>query len=218
MADFAKYFPLLLANEGGYVNDPHDPGGETWRGVARAYHPNWAGWKLIDNYKSKADWPADCRVFPRNKFATAILQKDKDLAGLVRSFYQGQFWDSLRLGEITNQCIASQLCDIGVNSGTGRVGLLAQYVLANSFDWKGAIDGKIGPQTIAAINAAHPSAYYDALVAMRRSFYQYRAGHNQGMAQGLTSFLNSVHLKPDAAMQRYLPSWLNRINAIPFSA
>ena len=218
MADFAKYFPLLLDNEGGYVFDPHDPGGETWRGVARVFHPKWPGWKLIDDYKAKANWPPNAKVFPRNKLATAILQKDKPLAALVQAFYQSQYWDSLHLGQIDNQCIASQLCDIGVNSGTGRVGRLAQHVLASSFGWQGELDGKLGPQTLAAINAAPAKAYYDALVAARRSFYQYRAGNSAGLTPAYITFLQSVRLVPDEAMRRYLPSWLGRINAIPFTA
>jgi hypothetical protein len=218
MADFANYYPVLLASEGGYVFDPHDPGGETWRGIARVFNPHWAGWPLVEAYKSRANWPADCRVYPRNKLATAILVKDKKLAGLVQAFYQTQYWDSLRLNEVVNQCIASQLCDIGVNSGTGRVGRLAQYVLVSSFNWHGAIDGKLGPLTLAAINAAPAQAYYEALVAARRSFYQYRAGHIEGLSPECVSFLQSVHLAPDVAMQRYLPAWLGRVNAIPFTA
>lgn len=217
MADFAKYFPLLLANEGGYVFDPHDPGGETWRGIARVFNPQWKGWPTVDAYKARADWPANCRIYPRNKLATAMLKNDKVLAALVQVFYQVQYWDSLHLGSIANQCIASQLCDIGVNSGTGRVGKLAQYVLATSFGWHGVVDGDIGPLTIAAINAAPAQAYYDALVAARRTFYQYRAGHTAGLAPGLVSFLQSVHLVPDVAMQRYLTAWLGRIAAIPFA-
>ena len=217
MADFANYFPLLLVNEGGYVFDPHDPGGETWRGIARVFNPHWAGWPLVDAYKAKPDWPANSQVYPRNKLATAVLEKDPTLAGLVKSFYQAQYWDSLHLSGIANQCIANQLCDIGVNSGVSRVGRLAQYVLASSFGWHGAIDGQIGPATLAAINAAPAQAYYDALVAVRRSFYQYRAGHSVAPPT-LVSLLQSVHLVPDAAMQRYLPAWLGRVAAIPYTA
>jgi lysozyme family protein len=218
MADFAKYFPLLLANEGGYVFDPHDPGGETWAGVSRVFNPRWPGWPLIDAHKAQADWPQNCNIYPRNKLATAKLKPDARLATAVQSFYQAQYWDSQHLGAIKNQCIASQLCDIGVNSGTGRVGKIAQYVLASSFGWQGQIDGQLGPLTVAAINAAPAQAYYDALVAARRAFYQYRCGHQEGLQPGLVAFLQGVRVQPDAAMQRYLPAWLGRINAIPFTA
>ena len=40
-----------LKYEGGYVNDKDDRGGETYRGVSRRYHPNWSGWKIVDEYK-----------------------------------------------------------------------------------------------------------------------------------------------------------------------
>ncbi|MDB5233109.1 MAG: N-acetylmuramidase [Hymenobacter sp.] len=218
MADFKHYYPLLLANEGGYVFDPHDPGGETWRGIARAFNPQWAGWPRLDGYKARASWPADCRLYPRNKLATAILRKDPVLASQVQVFYQNQYWNSLHLSSVANQCVASQLCDIGVNSGTSRVGWLAQYVLASSFGWKGKQDGQLGPITIAAINAAPAQAYYNGLVAARRAFYQYRAGHGAGLPPALVACLKNVHLTPDAAMQRYLPAWLGRIAAIPFMA
>src|SRR2546422_11050969 len=33
MADFNSFLPMLLKFEGGYVNDPADPGGETNKGV-----------------------------------------------------------------------------------------------------------------------------------------------------------------------------------------
>jgi len=33
MADFNSFLPILLKFEGGYVNDPADPGGETNKGV-----------------------------------------------------------------------------------------------------------------------------------------------------------------------------------------
>ncbi|MGI4873103.1 MAG: glycosyl hydrolase 108 family protein [Janthinobacterium lividum] len=217
MADFANYFPLLVANEGGYVHDPNDPGGETWRGIARVFNPHWAGWPLLDAYKARPDWPADCQVYPRNELATAILERDAHLGQLVQSFYQANYWDNLHLGGITDQAIASQLCDIGVNSGVGRVGHLAQYVLASCFGWRGALDGQIGPATLEAINAAPSQAYYDALVATRRAFYQYRAGHSVA-PPALVSMLESVRLVPDNAMQRYLPAWLGRVAAIPYTA
>ncbi|MCB2407445.1 glycosyl hydrolase 108 family protein [Hymenobacter lucidus] len=217
MADFAKYFPLLVENEGGYVFDPHDQGGETWRGVARNYHPHWTGWTIVDKYKAKSDWPTDCGLYPRNELATNILKKDPQLAAEVQSFYLPEYWNCLDLSGVNNQSIASQLCDIGVNSGTGRVGHMAQYVLATFFGWHGVIDGAIGPATLAAINAAPAKAYYDALVALRRDFYLYRAGLPIA-PPGVVSFLESVNVKPNKDEQRYLHSWLSRISAIPYVA
>ena len=36
MSNFDKAFDLLIGNEGGYVNNPADPGGETNCGITRA--------------------------------------------------------------------------------------------------------------------------------------------------------------------------------------
>lgn len=40
MSRFDECFQHVVGIEGGYVNDPHDPGGETIWGIARRYHPD----------------------------------------------------------------------------------------------------------------------------------------------------------------------------------
>jgi lysozyme family protein len=40
MADFYQAIPIVLKNEGGYDNDPADPGGETNFGISKASYPN----------------------------------------------------------------------------------------------------------------------------------------------------------------------------------
>ena len=37
---FEKCIPIILKNEGGYVNHPHDPGGETKYGIAKRFFPD----------------------------------------------------------------------------------------------------------------------------------------------------------------------------------
>ena len=41
MADYKKAIEKALKNEGGYVFDPDDAGGETFAGIARRYHKIW---------------------------------------------------------------------------------------------------------------------------------------------------------------------------------
>ena len=50
------YFPMLK-REGFYNNDPDDMGGETYRGVARNYHPQWEGWAIVDARKQALGRP-----------------------------------------------------------------------------------------------------------------------------------------------------------------
>jgi lysozyme family protein len=40
MADFMLAIPYVLGNEGGYVNNPRDPGGETNWGICKRDHPD----------------------------------------------------------------------------------------------------------------------------------------------------------------------------------
>jgi lysozyme family protein len=40
MADFQHSFDRLIGNEGGYVNNPADPGGETKWGISKRSYPN----------------------------------------------------------------------------------------------------------------------------------------------------------------------------------
>lgn len=43
MSNFAKALSVVLHHEGGYVNHPSDPGGETIYGISRRSHPDvWA--------------------------------------------------------------------------------------------------------------------------------------------------------------------------------
>ena len=37
---FNKCIKIILRNEGGYVNHPSDPGGETNMGIAKRFYPN----------------------------------------------------------------------------------------------------------------------------------------------------------------------------------
>lgn len=46
--NFLKSYDILIKHEGGYVNDPDDKGGETYKGIARKFNPDWKGWKIID--------------------------------------------------------------------------------------------------------------------------------------------------------------------------
>jgi len=39
MADFERAFRVLVGEEGGYVNDPADPGGETKYGISKRAYP-----------------------------------------------------------------------------------------------------------------------------------------------------------------------------------
>jgi lysozyme family protein len=140
MANFKKAFDLMIVHEGGYVNDPDDPGGETYKGVARKIHPKWLGWTIIDLLKKQ-------KGFPDNLHLPGELEIMKQLNYEVSSFYYDQFWLKIKGDSILDQTVANSIFDFAVNAGIVPSVQLAQTVV------KVTPDGAIGPKTITAINA-----------------------------------------------------------------
>lgn len=140
MADFAIAYEKVLAHEGGYVNDPDDPGGETYRGVARKMHSKWEGWVLVDILKTKQGFPAS-------------LDNDLELQELIKTFYRTVFWDRVHGDEIDDQDVAISIFDFAVNAGLGTSASLAQMVVGAK------TDGIIGPKSIGKINTFSPDHF-----------------------------------------------------------
>jgi lysozyme family protein len=214
MADFTHYFPTLLANEGGYCHDLQDPGGETYKGIARVSNPKWPGWPAVDVVKAHACLPAPV---PRTgwRALSKDLEAEAPLNALVMSFYKASYWNPLSLDAVRSQCVAEQLADHGVNAGTSRPAKMLQYLLATEFGVKLVVDGQVGPRTIAALNAVDPQAFYTRFVAMRRAFYTYRTGSFSptdapALAPWHRFFQEELRLKTDSQMQKYLTSWISR--------
>lgn len=121
LASFAVSYAITKKHEGGYVNDPQDAGGETYRGVSRVYWSRWAGWEVIDHYK---------REHPKNiHAATKAMDSDHYLREQVHIFYKGNFWDRVRGDEVTDQDVANELFDTGVNMSVYRATLFLQKAL-----------------------------------------------------------------------------------------
>lgn len=134
MANFEEALNKVLKHEGGYVHDPDDPGGETYKGVARKMHSKWEGWDLVDLNKNKTG-------FPKN------LDKDAELQELIEDFYKINFWNRVKGDDIEHQQVAESIFDFGVNAGAGTSAKLAQVVV------EAVVDGVIGKNTIVKINS-----------------------------------------------------------------
>jgi lysozyme family protein len=147
-ASFKPAFEATLRNEGGYGNDPQDPGGETYRGIARKFHSKWEGWSTIDNLKKKSN-------FPRS------LDQDATLLAQIQDFYQHQFWDKIRGDEIENQDIAESIFDFAVNAGISASVTLAQTACGLE------ADGVMGKDTLTALNQQDPKTFL-ALFALHK--------------------------------------------------
>ena len=143
MADFTEAFARTARHEGGYVDDPLDRGGETYRGIARTRHPDWPGWALIDAARAGAD-------FPR------CLAHDQRLQAAVAGFYREHFWIPIDGDSLPDQALANELFDTAVNMGVGRSVRFLQAALnllnRNGRDYPDlAQDGRLGPVTRQAL-------------------------------------------------------------------
>lgn len=134
MADFEKAVQKTLSLEGGYVNDPADPGGATKYGITEA--------------TARAHgYTGDMRELP--------LEKAKEI-------YKKSYWDVARLDEFPSQLLAENVFDCNVNCGA-RVGgrLLQEALNLLNTDPVGRqmypeiyVDGVIGPNTLATLQKA----------------------------------------------------------------
>jgi len=152
MADFIKAFQLMIAHEGGYGNDPDDPGGETYKGVARKIHSKWDGWTTIDMLKRQPGFPGN-------------LDKDAELQEAIADFYRVNFWDKVKGDEIVNQKVAESIFDFAVNAGVGTSASLAQLVIETK------TDGVIGPQSVTTINVFNTEHFLAAFTVAKIARY-----------------------------------------------
>jgi lysozyme family protein len=192
MADFTIAFDETMINEGGYVDDPDDRGGETYRGVARKFHPKWPGWEIVD--KLKAEHQTD---FEKQ------LDENQELQKLVESFYREFFWKPILGDQINDQALANELFDTGVNQGTGSVVKYWQESLnllnRNGKDYADiAVDGRAGEETLKATDAF-----------LKR---------NDGRSDKLLKVLNLMQgwryieqARKDPTQRKFMHGWLTRV-------
>jgi lysozyme family protein len=133
MNRFDKYHEVIAKREGGYSNNPNDKGKETYCGISRVFHPDWAGWDIID-----ANAPLK---------SNEVL-KDAQLAQLVKDFYYNEYWLKSKADSFKENRVCLHLFDFSVNAGLSRAAKLLQKVVGAKED------GVIGPATIASVNGS----------------------------------------------------------------
>jgi lysozyme family protein len=143
LADFLKSYQRTCNHEGKYANHPNDKGGETWKGIARNYHPRWKGWPIVDEYKQK---------YQSVKELNKALSLDVKLEDYVESFYKVNFWDINRLSELNSQLVAENVFDCSVNCGTGTGARILQKAINGTGQYSLSVDGVIGGKTLTVAN------------------------------------------------------------------
>ena len=122
MANFDVAYKKIEKNEGGYVNDPNDRGGETYKGISRKYHPDSPMWVIIDDTKKEHGI----------KGLTSILKYNDRLNNLVKKIYKNDYWDVFELDDCSSQEIAEEIFDDAVNRGVAAACRIASKLLGMS--------------------------------------------------------------------------------------
>lgn len=112
---FDELFKELVVDEGGYVNDKDDAGGETYLGITRRDHPNAQMWISIDYIKKTFG------LTGINARLKAMPEVIKEAGGIYRS----QYYNPIRLGELNSKKLVQQIFDHAVNAGVGAAIQLA---------------------------------------------------------------------------------------------
>lgn len=146
--DFEHALSHVLAMEGGFTDDPYDPGGPTNKGITLSTFARHIGKTLT---------PAN-----RDRL-TSDLQaiSDRD----VREIYLSRYWRPSRAHEMPNGVDLMHF-DASVNHGLTGAARLLQAAL------RVEVDGEIGPITLAAIRRAEPAALIRRYAELRADRYR----------------------------------------------
>lgn len=119
MADFDRAFKKVVFNEGGYVNDPDDAGGETYMGISRRAYPNSIIWKHIDEITKR---------YKTIKTINQKLKENTELTEKIKAIYKSDYWMPFNLDNVNTQRLADQIFDNAVNRGVSATKKLIQRI------------------------------------------------------------------------------------------
>ena len=192
----------IVGREGGYVNDPDDPGGATNFGVT-IHTMRRLGLDLDGDGDVDA---ADVRRLTRNQAIDIFVT---------------HYFERPRIAELPNVLHAT-VFDMYVNAGANAIKILQR--LLTEMGHPCVVDGALGPQSIAAARAAHraaPDHLVDAYGIARRNYYfriadrrpasrkyaRSRAGGKGGWIKRAEEFIAPRFHLTDAQFQQRVATW-----------
>ncbi len=162
---FEKIFDYLLKVEGGYSNDKFDKGGKTKYGI-------------IEVEARKYGYKGHMRDMPLS---------------IARDIYNKKYFKGNRLDEIVNSKISLSICDWIVNSGSWGAKKAQQAINIIQGRQVLTVDGKIGNNTLFALNNVDEKKFLEVYHELQRKFYR-----------------SIVESRP--TQQVFLKGWLNRVD------
>lgn len=192
----------IVGREGGFVDDPDDPGGATKHGVT-----------IHTMRRLGLDLDQDGDV-DRHDVQRISVKMAEDI--FIRDYFEKP-----RLGKLP-EALHATVFDMQVNAGAHAVRILQKLV--SMMGHACAVDGVIGPQTIKAVQAAHRHAtdhivdaygierrnYYFSLADRGPSFRKYclsRRGGKGGWIRRAEEFISPRFHLSDREFQERIATW-----------
>lgn len=146
MADFNAAVHYTLQNEGAqYTNNPADSGGPTKYGITLTDYGRWCA--------------SQGRSVPTENDVKNLTEAE------AIQIYKAFYWSPLGLDAVQNQDVATAIFDMAVNLGLGKSVQLAQTSVGVK------ADGKMGPMTIAKINATVAEQFLAKFITLVQGHY-----------------------------------------------
>lgn len=192
----------IVAREGGYVNDPDDPGGATKYGVT-----------IHTMRRLGLDLDRDGDVDARD---VKLLTYDQAVQIFIEHYFERP-----RIAELP-EILHATVFDMYVNAGGNAVKILQR--LLNEFQENVSVDGALGPKTIAAAQRAYQRAghyLFNAYGIARRNYYfrladrrarsrkyaRTRAGGKGGWIKRAEEFMDPRYHLSDAQFRERVSGW-----------
>jgi lysozyme family protein len=160
--DFDSALKFVLNAEGGYVDDPDDPGGATNLGIEQVEYDAW-------------------RRGLREPVRSVKLITESEAA----SIYKSRYWDTVH-GDYTAKPIAFVLFDTAVNTGCGtaieelqeclNIGRTGSFDKVTSMTYSGYINSRQPPQDLASKILDLRVAYYHRISTERPKLAKFLDG------------------------------------------
>jgi uncharacterized protein (TIGR02594 family) len=180
---FADALAHVLEMEGGFSDDPYDPGGPTNKGITLATFAKWRGETLTAQ--------------SRSRLIDALKRIDDDT---VAAIFHARYWEPASCAALSGG-LALMHFDAAVNHGVGGAIRMLQTAL------RVEADGEIGPRTLAACAAMPEQIVIERYGELRRGRYrglphfwrfgrgwlrrvdatEWRAKHMSNLAKGVPS-------------------------------
>ncbi|HMN37954.1 MAG TPA: TIGR02594 family protein [Hyphomicrobium sp.] len=145
---FAASLAHVLNMEGGFSNDPYDPGGPTNQGITLEVFARQRGVTVTASSRAR------------------LIEELKQIPGaMVREIYRTRYWQPGHCAKLPAP-LALFHFDACVNHGVAGAARLLQRAAGTQ------ADGEIGPNTLAAIGARPPLEVVASYAALRRQRYR----------------------------------------------